>query len=99
MPKRRANPVAHSPLLRKGGVHQQARSGQRFKAKQTLKRQLAELKGDNNGGRGPRFFWLPPTMKVLQHAEDAEASPQATGAHSVVVGWHRIVQGLRVHLR
>lgn len=41
MPKRRSNPVARSPLMKKGGVHQKAKSAKRFKHKQALRREIA----------------------------------------------------------
>jgi len=36
---KRRNPVAHAPILRKGGVHQRARSGER----QSVRQQLNDL--------------------------------------------------------
>ena len=45
MPERRRqprNPVANSPLLRKGGVHQRPRSGQRQLDRQVLNDALDE---------------------------------------------------------
>jgi hypothetical protein len=37
---RRRNPVARSPLLRKGGVHEKSKSGLRGEAKQQLQDEL-----------------------------------------------------------
>ena len=39
------NPVAASPLLRKGGVHSKSKSGERSRAKTTLRREVAILLG------------------------------------------------------
>ena len=36
------NPVARSPLLRKGGVHGKSRSGERMKTKNALRRELEQ---------------------------------------------------------
>jgi len=55
MARRRTNPVARSPLLRKGGVHQKSKSAKRFKDKQALRAQTSSY-WNNNEGRGPRFF-------------------------------------------
>ncbi|MCV6637992.1 hypothetical protein [Candidatus Albibeggiatoa sp. nov. NOAA] len=41
MPTRTRNFVARSPLLRKGGVHEKSKTGQRHKAKQELKKEVA----------------------------------------------------------
>ena len=41
MPTRR-NPVAHTPILRKGGVHQRARSGERQAERELLHDLLRE---------------------------------------------------------
>jgi hypothetical protein len=38
--KTKGNPVARSPLLRKGGPHQRAVSGERDRARQALRRQV-----------------------------------------------------------
>ncbi len=38
------NPVACSPLLRKGGAHVQSKSGQRQKEKNKLKHEVRDLK-------------------------------------------------------
>ena len=58
MARRRLNPVARSPLLRKGGVHQKSKSAQRFRNKKTLRAAIRDYRNTNNGGNGPRFFWL-----------------------------------------
>jgi hypothetical protein len=39
-PNRLGNPVARSPLLRKGGVHQRSRSGERQRDKRALAKKL-----------------------------------------------------------
>jgi len=38
---KRRNPVANSPLLRKGGVHEKSRSGERQQGKQQLKQLIS----------------------------------------------------------
>jgi hypothetical protein len=38
------NPVAQSPLLRKGGAHVQSKSGQRQKEKNKLKQEISVLR-------------------------------------------------------
>jgi hypothetical protein len=38
--KPKGNPIARSPLLRKGGPHQRAVSGERARARQALRRQV-----------------------------------------------------------
>ncbi len=61
MPKGRPNPVARSPLMRKGGVHRTAKSAKRFKDKQLLRKAIAKAwSGQHNGGDGPRFFCPQP---------------------------------------
>jgi len=67
MARRRSNPVARSPLLRKGGVHQQARSGRRFKDKQALRRETRAYWNRKNGGDEPLFFRLPIVLARCAH--------------------------------
>ncbi|MBK7540669.1 MAG: hypothetical protein IPP10_07620 [Candidatus Competibacteraceae bacterium] len=40
--RKRRNPVATAPILRKGGAHQQARSADRTKLRVQLKREASE---------------------------------------------------------
>jgi len=40
------NPVARSPLLRKGGVHQETKTNQRRNARQALEGQLEDWRDD-----------------------------------------------------
>ncbi|ALG68933.1 hypothetical protein [Beggiatoa leptomitoformis] len=41
------NPIARAPILRKGGVHEQSKTGKRMSDKQSLKRTLCDwLKGE-----------------------------------------------------
>jgi len=51
------NPVARSPLMRKGGVHQRSKSSKRFRDKQDLRRETGSYWNKRDGGDGPRFFW------------------------------------------
>ena len=43
------NPVARSPLLRKGGAHAKSRSGERMKTKNALRRELEQPAGTAPG--------------------------------------------------
>ena len=62
------NPVAQSPLLRKGGAHQVSKSGQRGRSRMALSSALDEWfedyndetnSGDKNGEQSsPYSFWL-----------------------------------------
>jgi len=53
------NPVACSPLLRKGGAHVQSKSGQRQKEKNKLKQELRILKiGKNIKEKGNHLITL-----------------------------------------
>ena len=45
-PIRRRNPVARSPLLRKGGVHQRSRTGERQESRVALSHGLAVWQED-----------------------------------------------------
>lgn len=45
MARKPRNPVARSPLLRKGGVHRKSRSAERMKSKRKLKE---EAEGDKD---------------------------------------------------
>lgn len=45
-PPRQRNPVARSPLLGKGGVHERSTSGKRQQAKRALARALEDLERD-----------------------------------------------------
>ena len=45
-PPRQRNPVARSPLLGKGGVHERSPSGKRHRAKRELARALRDLDRD-----------------------------------------------------
>jgi hypothetical protein len=47
------NSAARSPLLRKGGVHEKSKSGQRSRDKVKLKHKLSEF---HQTGLQPRFF-------------------------------------------
>ena len=40
--KKRKNPLAKSPLLKKGGVHERSKSAERTKKKRELKRELKD---------------------------------------------------------
>ena len=40
------NPVARSPLLRKGGVHEESKKDERRNAKQALEQQLGDWRDD-----------------------------------------------------
>ena len=48
MARKPRNPVARSPLLRKGGVHRKSRSAERMKSKRELKE---EAEGDREEQR------------------------------------------------
>lgn len=49
------NPVARSPLLKKGGVHQRSRSGERQQHRKTLKKAIETALRE----RRPRFWpWI-----------------------------------------
>jgi len=50
--KTKGNPVARSPLLRKGGPHQRAISGERARARLALRRQLDQCLGSGVGQHG-----------------------------------------------
>jgi len=66
MPKGRPNPVARSPLMRKGGVHRTAKSAKRFKDKQLLRKAIAKACNDkHNGGDGPHFFACVYSFEVF----------------------------------
>lgn len=43
------NPVARSPLLRKGGAHGKSRSGERMKTRNALRRELEQRTGTAPG--------------------------------------------------
>ena len=62
-PARVRNPVARSPLMRKGGVHQRAKSSKRFSDKQQLRRETVSYWNKQNGDESPRFFM--PAGRVL----------------------------------
>ena len=51
---RRRNPVARSPLLRKGGPHQRSRSGERQQQHHLLQSELDELDSNTSGAYMPR---------------------------------------------
>lgn len=40
--RRRGNPVAAAPILRKGGVHQKSKTGERTQIRKQLKRETTE---------------------------------------------------------
>ena len=46
MPRRR-NPIARSPLLRKGGVHKKSKTGQRVRARLTTRDAMDEWQEEN----------------------------------------------------
>jgi len=53
MPKKPRNPVARSPLLRKGGAHKKSKSGRRMKSKEELRKEADRpdsKAGDNGNG-------------------------------------------------
>lgn len=52
--RRRINPVARAPILRKGGAHVKSRSGERQQYKQQLKQKL--LKEETGEDDFPGFF-------------------------------------------
>ena len=56
MSKKRRNPVAHAPILRKGGVHQKSRSGERQQDKRTLRKSVSEYTAPLSGRDG--FFFI-----------------------------------------
>jgi len=43
---KKRNPIALNPLLRKGGVHKKAKSGQRRKAKNELKQSARQWRDE-----------------------------------------------------
>ncbi|WP_346836672.1 hypothetical protein [Microbulbifer sp. SAOS-129_SWC] len=47
------NRVAQNPLLRKGGAHQRARSGERFASKQQARKAAREWKGSRDARLAP----------------------------------------------
>jgi hypothetical protein len=47
---KRRSPVAHTTILRKGGAHQQSRSGERQKQKRSLHKALADHGGSRKSG-------------------------------------------------
>ncbi len=49
---KRRSPVAHTAILRKGGAHQQLRSGERQKQKRSLRKVLADYGGSRKDWRG-----------------------------------------------
>lgn len=40
--RRRNNPVAAAPILRKGGIHQKSKTGERTQIRKQLKREASE---------------------------------------------------------
>lgn len=40
--RRRGNPVAAAPILRKGGIHQKSKTGERAQIRKQLKREASE---------------------------------------------------------
>ena len=56
---KRRNPVAHSVLLRKGGVHQKSKTSERTRAKAGIRRALNDWKG---GRGGPADSYSPATV-------------------------------------
>ena len=78
MPKGRPNPVARSPLMRKGGVHRTAKSAKRFKDKQLLRKSVAKAwSNKHNEGDGPRFFCLLLSFVGIQGAAARGTNPTA----------------------
>lgn len=61
------NPVAQSPLLRKGGVHTQSKTGQRVRSRINVASAIDEWleevdekfinDGNDKGGDSPLFYW------------------------------------------
>ena len=47
------NPVACSPLMRKGGAHERARSGKRFTSKQETRKAAREWQGSRGANSIP----------------------------------------------
>ncbi len=45
----RRNPVAHAPIMRKGGAHIVSRSGQRSKEKLKIKKLVRNIKAGHSG--------------------------------------------------
>jgi len=43
------NPVAHAAIMRKGGVHEKSRSGERQQGKQALKQLVSKVKAGSSG--------------------------------------------------
>ena len=46
MAKKPRNPIARSPLLRKGGAHRKSKSGERMKSRDELRREADESAAD-----------------------------------------------------
>ena len=46
---KRRNPVANSPIMRKGGVHEKSRSGERQQGKQSLKKLVSKVEAGISG--------------------------------------------------
>jgi hypothetical protein len=51
VPRRVGNPVARSPLLRKGGVHQRSRSGERRLQRQALVEEVEKWQKERGAAR------------------------------------------------
>lgn len=46
---KRRNPVAMAPIMRKGGVHEKSRSGERQQGKQKLKQLVSRVEAGSSG--------------------------------------------------
>ena len=63
MARKPRNPVARSPLLRKGGVHRKSRSAERMQSKRELKEEAEderEKQGDPDAEPAPEGQGLAP---------------------------------------
>jgi len=48
MKKKTRNPVARSPLLKKGGPHEKSRSAERMKEKKALRSEISQTQRENS---------------------------------------------------
>ena len=63
MSKKRRNPVAHAPILRKGGVHQKSRSAERQKQKRKLRQSISAYAATLCGRDG----FIQHTLMYISH--------------------------------
>lgn len=64
MMAKQRNPVARSPLLKKGGVHQRARSGERQQHRKALQKAIEAALRE----RRSRFWWPLPATDLYHPA-------------------------------